>query len=172
MVHICSNQTVERILKTIRRYICGCDNNTEHTTKEHIINDHMEYITEEYDDIIDDQVSIKERIAKLIKENEKYFIYEVMRTTADTILYDGYCDMERLKTLGYSHRIAVEIFEKHGIFLYATDLSCYIYAPIDVRYELDELIDEYGLDIVAEEIAVYLKENYPDKFRINIVSTQ
>ncbi len=113
--------------------------------------------------------NIKERVADLIIENEKYFIAEITRTTIDTILYDRYYDMQRLKMLGYSHRIAIEVFEKLGIFLYATDLSSYIYAPVDVRCELYKLIEEYGLEKVTEEIALYLKENHSDKFGINII---
>lgn len=162
MVRICGNERVERILKKIRRYICDCDNKIEC-----VANVSMKYITKEYDNVTLNQLSIKERIAKLIKENEKYFIYEVLRTTSDTILHP-----ERLKTLGYSYRIAVEIFEKYGIFLYVSDLSCYIYAPRAVRYELYKLTEEYGLEKVAEEIAIYLKDKHSDKFGISIVSTQ
>lgn len=113
--------------------------------------------------------NIKERVADLIIENEKYFIAEITRTTIDTILYEGHYDIQRLKMLGYSHRIAIEIFEKLGIFLYATDLSSYIYAPKGVRCELYKLIEEYGLEKVTEEIALYLKENHSDKFGINII---
>lgn len=94
-----------------------------------------------------------------------------MRTTADTILYDSRRDMEKLKILGYSHRIAVDIFEKYGIFLYVTDLSIYTYAPRTVKYELQRLIEEYGLEKVAEEVAIYLKENYPNQFGISIICT-
>ena len=162
MVRICGSEKVERILKIIRRYICGCNK------IEHVANVSLKYITKEYDN----QLSIKERIAKLINENEKYFIYEILGTTSDTILYDDYRDMERLKNLGYSHRVAVEIFEKYGILLYVTDLSCYVYVPRTVRYELDKLIEEYGLEQVTEEIAIYLKKNYSDKFGISIISTQ
>ena len=118
------------------------------------------------------QTNLKERITTLIKENEKYFVYEIMRTTVDTILYNGYSDMERLKTKGYSQTIAVEIFEKYGVFLYVTDLCRYIYAPRSVRNELYKLIECYGLDKVSEEIAIYLKEHHPDKFGIDIISTQ
>lgn len=156
MVHICSHEIVERILKIIKRNnIHDYNNNIEHT----IDNNKTEY----------NQMSIKERIAKLIKENEKYFIYEVMRTTTDAILYDSHLDMERLKRLSYSHRIAVDIFEKYGIFIYVTDLSEYTYAPRVVKSELQILINGYGLDKVTEEIAIYLKENYPNQFGICIM---
>lgn len=161
MVHICSHDIVERILNIIKR------------NKVPNYNNKIEYITNndiDYSKDINNQMSIKERIAKLIKENEKYFIYEVMRTTADTILYGSNRDMERLKRLGYSHGIAVEIFEKYGIFLYVTDLSAYTYAPMAVKYELQILINKYGLENVAEGIAIYLKENYPNQFGMNIVA--
>ena len=58
---------------------------------------------------------------------------------------------------------------EYGIFLYATDLSTYTYAPRTVKYELQKLIEEYGLENVAEEIAIYLKYNYPNEFGIDIV---
>ncbi len=80
--------------------------------------------------------------------------------------------MEIIKRLGYSHGIAVDIFEKYGIFLYVADLSAYIYAPRTVKYELRLLINEYGLEKVSEEIAIYLKKNYPNQFGIDIVVTQ
>lgn len=159
MIRICSHEIVERILKIIKRNnVYGCNNKIEHTINRYI----------EHNKAKDNQ-SIKERVTRLIKENEKYFVYEVMRTTADTILYDSHRDMEILKRLGYSHGIAVEIFEKYGIFLYATDLSTYTYAPRTVKYELQRLIEEYGLENVAEEIAIYLKDNYPNEFGIDIV---
>ena len=163
MVCICNNEIVERILKIIKRDKApNYDNKIE---QEHN-NNYMDHNAD-----INNQNSIKERIAKLIKENEKYFIYEAMRTTADTILYDSYRDLQRLKTLGYSQRISVEIFQKYGIFLYATDLSTYTYAPRAVKYELQILINEYGLEKVAEEIAIYLKDNYSNQFGINIICT-
>lgn len=31
------------------------------------------------------------------------------------------------------------------------------------------LVDKYGIEKVTEEIALYLKTNYPSKFSINIV---
>ena len=141
MVHICSHQIVERILNIIKRdNVHDYNNKTEHTTSNYIYDNKTEY----------NQMIIKERIAKLIKENEKYFVYEAMRTAADTILYDSHRDTEILKKLGYSHRIAVDIFEKYGIFIYVTDLSTYTYAPRAVRYGLQRLIEEYGLEKVAE----------------------
>lgn len=160
MVRICSHCVIERILKIINRYRpSNYNNNIERIANNDIYDRNMEC----------NRMNIKERIAKLVKENEKYFICEVVRTTSDTILYDNLRDMERLKRLGYSHRIAAEIFEKHGIFLYATDLSDYVYAPRIVKYELQVLINEYGLERVAEEIAIYLKNNYSNQFGINIV---
>ncbi len=111
---------------------------------------------------------IKKRIANLIKDNEKYFIAEITRTTIDTMLHD---DLQHLKMLGYSHYIATEIFEKYSVFLYAIDLYSYIYAPKIVRYELFKLIEEYGLEKVTEEIAIYLTENHSDKFGISLICT-
>lgn len=162
MVHICSHEIVERILKIIKKNnVHDYNNKTKHTKNNDIYDDNAEC----------NQMSIKERMAKLIKENEKYFVYEVMRTTYDTILYDNLRDIERLKILGYSHRIAADIFEKYGIFLYVTDLSDYVYAPRAVKYELQLLIDRYGLEMVTEEIAIYLKENYSNQFGIDMVCT-
>ena len=152
------NKVIERVLKIIRK---------DRTNTECAVNIYIEH-----NDTIYDRMSMKERVHKLIKENEKYFVYEIMRTTLDTIIHNDFRDIERLKTLGYSHRIAAETFEKYGIFLYTTDLSGYIYAPRSVRYELYKLIEEYGLDNVTEEIAIYLKENHSDKFGISIVSNQ
>lgn len=163
MVHICNYEIIERILNIIKRNsVRDCNNKTEHTTNNDIY----------YNKNGCDQISIKERITKLIKENEKYFIYEVVRTTYDIILYDNLRDMEILKRFGYSHRIAADIFEKYGIFLYVTDLSTYTYAPRTVKYELQRLIEEYGLEKVTEEIAIYLKENYSNEFGIHIIATQ
>lgn len=161
MVHICSHEIVEKILKIIKRNnVHDCNNKTEYTTNNYIDNKTK-----------CDQMGIKERIAKLIKENEKYFIYEITGTTADAILHDSHSDMERLKMLGYSHGIAVDVFEKYGIFLYVTDLSRSTNAPNAVKHELQLLINKYGIEKVAEEIAIYLKENYPGQFGINIVCT-
>ena len=162
MVHICSEKIVERILKIIKR-----NKHTDYNNKiEHITNNDMLHNKD-----INSHISIKERIAKLIKENEKYFIYEITRTTAEAILYDNHDYMERLKMFGYSHGIAVDIFEKYGIFLYVTDLSRCTNAPFAVKCELQILINKYGIEKVAEEIAIYLKENYPNQFGINIIST-
>jgi ribosomal protein L39E len=163
MAHICGYEIVERILKVIKRNAVP-----DYNDKIVCITNH----DEDNNKVIHDKMNIKERIAKLIKENEKYFIYEIMRTTTDAILHNDYLDMQRLKTLGYSHGIATEIFEKYGVFLYATDLSGYIYAPRAVKYELRVLIEEYGLDKVTEEIAIYLKDNYHNQFGINIVCTR
>lgn len=110
---------------------------------------------------------IKESIAKLIKENEKYFINEIERTTFDCI-----CDSSNLKTIGYSHKIAYEVFKKYGIYMYVNDLTTYINSPRSVKYELQRLIDRYGIERVTEEIAAYLKDNYPQRFGINIVCKQ
>lgn len=122
--------------------------------------------------IIDNQINqidIKNCIFNLVKENEKYFIAEITRTTLDVIFHDGYEDLQRLKLLGYNHTIAVEVFEKYGIFLYATDLYEYIHAPIMASRELEILINEFGLEKITEEIALYLRENYPEKFGIYVV---
>ena len=135
------------------------------------INKNLEQNKVVYNQTIHNQVDIKERIGKLIKENENYFIDQIIRTTVDTILYDNIRDVEKLKTFGYSHRIAAEIFEKHRIFIYACDLYTYIYAPKNVRYQLEKLIEEYGLERVTEEIALYLKENYSERFEIKIICT-
>lgn len=169
MVRICSHCVIERVLKIINRYRpSNYNNNIERITNNDIYDHNMECNNHNMEC---NRMNIKERIAELIKENEKYFICEVVRTTSDTILYDNLRDIERLKRLGYSHRIAAEIFEKHGIFLYTTDLSDYVYAPRIVKYELQVLINEYGLEKVAEEIAIYLKDNYSNQFGINIICT-
>jgi len=160
MAHIRSN-IIERMLNIIKiNKVPGYDNKVEHIAN-----------GDTCDNMKCDQVSIKEKIAKLIKENEKYFICEAMRTTADTIFHYGHCNTERLKSFGYLHGIAADIFEKYGIFIYVTDLSTYTYAPRVVKCELQILINEYGLEKVTEEIAIYLKDNYSNQFGINIVCT-
>lgn len=112
--------------------------------------------------------NIQTSIDKLIKENEKYFIYEIERTTFDCIIYGT----NHLKTMGYAHRIPYEIFEKYGIFMYVSDLVTYINSPRSVKYELQRLINIYGIEKVTEEIAIYLKNNYPQKFGISIMCEQ
>jgi predicted DNA-binding protein (UPF0278 family) len=77
-----------------------------------------------------------------------------------------------MKTLGYSHRVAYEIFEKYGVFMYVSDLRTYINSPGRVKYELQRLICTYGIEKVTEEIAMYMKNNYPRKFGINVVCEQ
>lgn len=169
MVQICGHEIVERILKIIKRN--KSNNYNYKIDKIDKIDDKIEHTNNDMQHkYINDQNSIKERIAKLIKENEKYFIYEIMNTTAETILHSTR-DMERLKTFGYSHGVAVDIFEKYGIFLYVTDLSTSTVAPNAVKHELQMLINKYGIEKVAEEIAIYLKGNYPNQFGINIVCT-
>lgn len=168
MARICGNEIIERILKVIKRNtVRDYDNKIRY-----IANNGEDDNKVVHNKININKINIKERVAKLIKENEKYFIYEIMRTTTDAILHNEYMDIQRLKTLGYSHGIAADIFEKYGIFIYTTDLSGYIYAPTTVKYELRALIEEYGLEKVTEEIAIYLKNNCQNKFGINIVCTQ
>lgn len=163
MARICGSEIIERILKVIKRNTAQ-DNNNE------IV--HITNTVQDNTRVVHKNANIKERTAKLIKENEKYFIYEITRTTTDAILHNDYLGIQRLKTFGYSHGIAAEIFEKYGIFIYTTGLSGYIYAPTAVKYELRELIEEYGLEKVTEEIAIYLKGNCQNQFGINIVCTQ
>lgn len=115
------------------------------------------------------QEDIKSAIARIVKENEKYFIYEIRRTTIDHILYG---DNEQLKNLGYSHAISLEIFEKYGSFIYVGDLCSYVHSPRNVKYELERLIHIYGLERVTEEIARYLKSDYSERFEIKTVYTQ
>lgn len=170
MVQICGHEIIERILKIIKRkrilkIIKRNKSNNYNDKIGHITNNDIEHNKD-----INSQMCIKKRIAKLIKENEKYFIYEIMNTTADAILHSTH-DMERLKMLGYSHGVAVDIFEKYGIFLYVTDLSTSTNAPNVVKQQLQMLINIYGLEKVAEEIVLCLKENYPNQFGINIVCT-
>lgn len=104
-------------------------------------------------------------VSKLIKENEKYFIYEVERITFDCIVHDN----SYLKTMGYDHRIAYEIFEKYGIFMHVSDLVTYVNSPRDVKQELQRLISKYGSERITEEIAICLRSNYPGRFGIDIV---
>jgi hypothetical protein len=110
------------------------------------------------------QEDIKISIERLIKENEKYFTYEIERSTFNCITQDT----SHIKTLGYSHRVAYEIFEKYGIFMYTSDLSTYINSPTRVKHELQRLIYTYGIEKVTEEISVYLKDKYPQRFGISI----
>lgn len=114
------------------------------------------------------QEDIKISIAKLIKENDKYFLYEIERATLDCIIYDS----SHVKTLGYSHRVAYEVFEKYGIFMYTSDLITYINSPRNVKYGLQILVNRYGIEKVTEEIAIYLKDNYPQRFGIGMVCKQ
>lgn len=163
MVHIYDN-ILKRILNIItswqRKSTYDCNNKIDMVINNDPVNNKS-----------NNQMNLKEKIARLIRENEKYFIYNTTRTTVDTIINYNFSDIERLKSLSYSHRISAEIFEKHGIFLYTSDLAESIDAPNIVKCELRTLIGEYGLDIVTEEIAIYIKENYPDKFEISIVNT-
>ena len=111
---------------------------------------------------------IKVSIERLIKENEKYFTYEIERTTLDCITFGN----KRVNTIGYSYRVAYEIFERYGIFIYVSDLGTYINSPAYVKYELRKLICTYGIEKVTEEIAKCLKNNYPQRFGISIVCKQ
>jgi len=115
----------------------------------------------------DDQYKedIKVSIAKLVKENEKYFIYEIERTTFDCVTHEK----SYMNTSGYSSKVYYEIFERYGIFMYTSDLMTYINAPKNVKYGMRTLVDKYGIEKVTEEIASYLKNNYPQRFGINIV---
>lgn len=133
--------------------------------------DHCLYVTMNSRKIAKDdyQEDIKKAIARIIKENEKYFIYEIRRTTVDHVLHG---DNEILKNLGYSHAIALEIFEKYGSFMYVSDLCNYVHSPRNVKYELEKLIHMYGLEMVTEEIAIYLKDNYSERFEIKILCSQ
>lgn len=108
---------------------------------------------------------IKVSISNLIKENEKYFIYEIERTTFDCITHKS----DYMNTSGYPSKVYYEVFEKHGIFMYTSDLMTYTNAPTSVKNELRSLIYHYGIERVTEEIAIYLKINYPSKFGINII---
>jgi len=108
---------------------------------------------------------IKVSISKLIKENEKYFIYEIERTTFDCVTHGS----SYMKTSGYSSKVYYEVFERHGIFMYTSDLMTYINAPKNVKYGMRILVDNYGIEKVTEEIALYLKANYPSRFGIKIV---
>ena len=74
--------------------------------------------------------------------------------------------------MGYCHKIAYEVFEKYGIFMYVNDLVTYINSPRQVRYELQRLINRFGIEKVTEEIAIYLKNNYPQRFGISIVKVK
>jgi hypothetical protein len=115
----------------------------------------------------DDQYNedIKVSVAKLVKENEKYFIYEIERTTFDCVTHEnGY-----MKTSGYSSKVYYEVFEKHGIFMYTSDLMTYTNAPNNVKHRMRILVDKYGIEKVTEEIAIYLRTNYPSRFGINII---
>ncbi len=107
-------------------------------------------------------------ISKLIKENEKYFLYEIEYTTFDCIVHHN----SSIKTLSYSHKISYEIFEKYGIFMHTNDLGEYVDAPRHVKNELRKLIYIHGIEKVTEEIAVCLKNNYPNRFGISIVCDQ
>ena len=66
------NKVIERVLKIIRK---------DRTNTECAVNIYIEH-----NDTIYDRMSMKERVHKLIKENEKYFVYEIMRTLFITIL--------------------------------------------------------------------------------------
>jgi hypothetical protein len=129
---------------------------------------YYEINNEKYNDGDNRQEDIKTSIEKLIKENEKYFTYEIERTTFDCITNDN----SRIKTLGYSNRVAYEIFEKHGIFMYVSDLGTYINSPKHVSHELQRLICIYGIEKVTEEIATYLKEKYPQRFGVSLTCKQ
>jgi len=133
--------------------------------------DHCPYVTMNTRKIAkeNNQEDIKNAIARIIKENEKYFIYEIRRTTVDHIIHG---DSEILKNLGYSHAIALEIFEKYGSFIYVGDLCSYVHSPRNVKYELEKLIHIYGLERVTEEIAIYLKNNYSERFDIKMICSQ
>lgn len=157
----------DRVIKTIKGGISKKNSSD--------CNDHCPYYKLYRDDYQNYQINrddchkdIKVSIEKLIKENEKYFTYEIERTTFDHIT----CDSKRLKTMGYSHRVAYEIFERYGIFIYVSDLGMYINSPTYVKYELRKLIYIYGIEKVTEEIAIYLKNNYPQRFGISIVCKQ
>ena len=113
-----------------------------------------------------DNEGIKNAIARIIKENEKYFLYEIRRTTMEHIFHG---DNELLMRLGYSHVIALEVFKKYGSFIYACDLHTYINCPKNVRYELERLLHVYGLEMVTKEIAIHLKNNYAEKFEIKMM---
>lgn len=56
--------------------------------------------------------------------------------------------------------------------MYTSDLMTYINAPKNVKYGMRILVDKYGIEKVTEEIAIYLKTNYPQRFGINIVCKQ
>ena len=133
--------------------------------------DHCPYVTVNTRKIAkeDYQEDIKNVVARIVKENEKYFIYEIRRTTVDHILHG---DNEILKNLGYSHAVALEIFEKYGFFMYTGDLCSYIHSPRNVKYELGRLVGIYGLERVTEEIAIYLKNNCSVRFGINVICSQ
>jgi len=112
---------------------------------------------------------IKSVIARIIKENEKYFIYEIRRTTINHIL-NG--EDRQLRNSGYVYAIALEMFEKYGSFMYANDLCSYTHSPRNVKYELRRLIDTYGLERVTEEIAIYLKNNYSERLETKMICSQ
>ena len=116
----------------------------------------------------DRREDIKISIAKLIKDNEKYFTYEIERTTLDCLVRDT----SHLGTMGYSHKVAYEIFKKYGIFMYIRDLITYVDSPRDVKYKLQTLVNIYGIEKVTEEIAIYLRDNYPKRFGIRMVCKQ
>jgi len=162
---------LDGVIKRINRYISknrssDCNNCPYYELHR---NDYQNYQEDnKYNNRNDYQEDIKTSVAKLIKENEKYFTYEIERSTFDCITNNN----GRMKTLGYSHRVAYEIFEKYGVFMYVSDLRTYINSPGRVKYELQRLICTYGIEKVTEEIAMYMKNNYPRKFGINVVCEQ
>ena len=112
---------------------------------------------------------IKEEIGKLIKNNEKYFLSEIIASTRDVIIHGGLDYIEYLKMSGYRLMTSAEAFEKYGVFMYINDLYNCVYAPEQVKRELGRLVHEYGIEKITEEVALYMKENYPEKFGISIV---
>jgi hypothetical protein len=158
---------LDRIIKRVRGYISkknSSDCNDQCPYYKLYRNDYQNYQINRNNCHEDIKISIE----RLIKENEKYFTYEIERTTFDCIT----CGSRRTKTMGYSHRVAYEIFERYGIFIYVSDLGAYINSPAYVKYELRKLICIYGIEKVTEEIAIYLKNNYPQRFGISIVCKQ
>ena len=118
---------------------------------------------------INSKADIREEIRSLIKENEKYFVSEIVSRTKEVMLNRGKGYIEDLKMSGYTFRVSAENFEKYGVFMYINDLCRSVYAPERVKSELGRLIYEYGIEKVTEEIEIYMKEYHSEKFGIRIV---
>jgi predicted ATPase len=162
------NYIVEKLSRSMeKKNFPNCKNNCKYY-KMHGENRSNYQNDNKYDNQNYYQEDIKISIEKLIKENEKYFIYEIERSTFNCITQDN-C---HIKILGYSHRVAYEIFEKYGIFMYVSDLSTYTNSPTCVKHELQILIGTYGDEKVTEEIAIYLKDKYPQRFGISVFCKQ